>query len=445
VKQFWRRLLVCGTTLAVLGCGSVSPQFQPAAVAQTTLNPKADPQAVAALSYVLMDAETGRVLTSHNMHQRRAPASTTKTMTALLAVEKGDLNAQYTIGPNPPQVGESSIALQKGEQLTLFELVEAAMIRSANDSCVAIAEAVAGTEADFVKMMNQRAKQLGANNTHFVNPHGLNDPEHYTTAYDLALIAREAMKHDIFRQIVKTKETTIRGNAKVGAVRQLHNRNRLLFRWDEADGIKTGYTRQAGRCLIASATRIDPATNRPWQLIGVVLNSPDTWNDSANLLIRHGFEKFKPTLVVRGGQELARIPIENGASEAVAEAKHEIRLPLRPWELSALTKHVHPLERTAPIKEKQTIAWLEWQLNGNKIASVPLVAKEAVPESFLAKYAPWLGTNMPSKPIGRWSVYALGVVGLLLLTGWKVKDNNERKRKRQARQRARRQQQYDRY
>jgi len=442
MKQSLRRLLLCGSLVCALGSGSVSPLLQPVAVAQSTLNPKADPQAVAALSYVLLDAETGRVLASHNMHQRRAPASTTKTMTALLAVEKGDLNAQYTIGPNPPQVGESSIALQKGEQLTLFELVEAAMIRSANDSCVAIAEAVAGTEGEFVKMMNARAKQLGANNTHFVNPHGLHDPQHYTTAYDLALIARAAMKHDIFRQIVNTKETTIRGNAKVGAVRQLHNRNRLLFRWDEADGIKTGYTRQAGRCLIASATRIDPETNRPWQLIGVVLNSPDSWNDSANLLIRHGFEKFKPTLIARGGQELATVPIEGGASDAIAEAEREIRLPLRPWEQSALTTHVHPLERTAPIKEKQPVAWLEWRLNGHKIASVPLVAKEAVPESFIAKYTPWLGALMPSQPIGRWSVYALGLVGVLLLTGWKVKDNNERKRKRQARQRARRQQ-YD--
>lgn len=443
MKQSLRRLLLCSTLFCTLGSGSVLPPLQSAAVAQSTLNPKADPNAVAALSYVLMDAETGRVLASHNMHQRRAPASTTKTMTALLAVEKGDLNAQYTIGPNPPQVGESSIALQKGEQLTLFELVEAAMIRSANDSCVAIAEAVAGTEAEFVKMMNQRAKQLGAKNTHFVNPHGLNDPEHYTTAYDLALIAREAMTHDIFRQIVKTKETTIRGNAKVGAVRSLHNRNRLLFRWDEADGIKTGYTRQAGRCLIASATRIDPETNRPWQLIGVVLNSPDSWNDSANLLIRHGFEKFKPTLVARGGQEMATVSIEGGANDAIAEAEREIRLPLRPWELSALTKHVHPLERTAPIKEGQTVAWLEWQLNGNKIASVPLVAKDAVPESLIAKFAPGLGARMTSQPIWRWSVYALGLVGVLLLTGWKVKDNNERKRKRQARQRARRQQQYD--
>ncbi len=444
MKLIWRRLLLCSIALSALGGSDVSPLVSPVAVAQSTLNPKTDPNAVAALSYVLMDAETGRVLASHNMHQRRAPASTTKTMTALLAVEKGDLNSQYTIGPNPPQVGESSIALQKGEQLTLFELVQAAMIRSANDSCVAIAEAVAGSEAEFAKMMNARAKQLGANNTHFVNPHGLNDPEHYTTAYDLALIAREAMTHDIFRQIVSTKKTTIRGNAKVGAVRELHNRNRLLYRLDEADGIKTGYTRQAGRCLISSATRIDPDTNRPWQLIGVVLNSPDSWNDSANLLIRHGFEKFKPTLVVRGGQELASIPIEGGADEAKAEAAHEIRLPLRPWELSALTKHVHPLERTAPIKEGQTVAWLEWQLNGNKIASVPLVAKEAVPESLIAKFAPSLGAFMPSQPTWRWIVYALGLVGVLLLTGWKVKDNNERKRKRQARQRARRQQQYNR-
>lgn len=439
MKQL-RRLALCAAALCLTVTAPVCAQ--PAA-AQPVADPKRNPQVVAAPSYVLMDAETGRVLASRNMHERRAPASTTKTMTALLAVEQGELNSQFTIGHNPPQVGESSIALQKGEQLTLFELIEAAMIRSANDSCVAIAEAVAGTEAEFVKKMNVRAQQLGAKNTHFVNPHGLNDPEHYSTAYDLALIARAAMKHEVFRQIVKTKETTIRGNAKVGGVRKLFNRNRLLFRWDEADGIKTGYTRQAGRCLISSATRIDPATNRPWQLIGVVLHSPDSWADSANLLIRHGFEKYQPTVVVRGGQELAEITVEGGAHEAKAVAAHEIRLPLLPSEQALLTKQVHPLKRSAPIKEGQTIAWLEWQLNGHKIASVPLVAQEAVPQSLIARIAPALGARFPAQPILRWSVYAVAAVGaFLLLTGWKAKINNERKRKRRARERARRQQ-YD--
>jgi D-alanyl-D-alanine carboxypeptidase (penicillin-binding protein 5/6) len=393
---------------------------------------------IVAPSYVLMDVATGRVLASHNMHERRFPASTTKTMTALLAIEKGDLGEVVTISPNPPKVGESSVYLQAGERMTLNDLVEAAMIRSANDACVAIAEAVGGSEKKFVAMMNARAKQLGAKDTHFMNPHGLHDPNHYTTAYDLALIAREAMKHPIFNDIIRTRETLISGPAKQGGVRKIFNRNKLLFRWDEADGVKTGTTRQAGGCLVASATRVDPVTKRPWRLLAVVLHSKGKWSDAANLLIRQGFEKYHPTVVAHAGDVLADVKVDGGAKLVPAIAAREIRLPLLLSEQQLLTSHVQPLERVAPIAKGQPVAWLAWDLNGHKIASVPLVARDAVGVSLAAKIFPAAAPLVPSQPLLRWSVYALAMAGvLLLLAGWKMKNNENQRKQQQRKQRQR--------
>lgn len=402
--------------------------FSSASFAQTEKT--IEPYAVQATAYLVMDPETGRILSEHNMHEKRFPASTTKTLTALLAIEKGDLEKTVVISENPPKIGESSIYLKAGEQLTLRELVEAAMIRSANDSCVAIAEAVAGSEEKFVEMMNARAKQLGAENTNFTNPHGLHHPQHFTTAYDLALITREAMKHPVFNEIAQMRQATLTGNAQIGGKRRIRNRNRLLFRWDEADGIKTGTTRQAGGCLVASATRVDPETHRPWRLLSVVLQSEKKWEDSSELLVREGFEKYAPTVVARGGEQFAEVAVEGGEKLVQAVAEEEVRLPLRASEESTLEALVHPLERAAPIEKGQTIAWLEWKLNGEKIGSVPLVAQEAVDRSFVAKVAPAFAELAPSLPLARWSIYALSFMGVgLLLAGWKVR-RDEYKRKR---------------
>jgi D-alanyl-D-alanine carboxypeptidase (penicillin-binding protein 5/6) len=331
------------------------------------------------------------------------------------------------VGPNPPKTGESSVFLQQGETFTLRELLEAALIRSANDSCVAIAEGVAGTQEKFVEMMNKKAREVGANDSHFVNPHGLHDPNHYTTAYDLAMIARAAIKHPEFNEIIATRETTIHGNAKVGAVRLLKNRNRLLFRWDECDGVKTGYTRQAGRCLVASATHIDPRTHRPWRLIGVVMHAPDSWTDARHLL-EYGFQKFSPTVVAHGGETLAKLDVQGGSSQVQAAASHEIRLPLKGIEKANLQTRVRSLAPEAPVKKDQVVAQLEWSLNGKKIGEVPLVAREAVGKSLVASVVPAAGRMMPSHPLARWSVYACAMLGILcIILGWKVRAH-ERKR-----------------
>jgi D-alanyl-D-alanine carboxypeptidase (penicillin-binding protein 5/6) len=380
------------------------------------------PGPISARAYVLMDLDSGRVLESRNPNQRMFPASTTKTMTALLAIEKGDLDSVLTIGPNPPKIGESSIHLLQGEKFLLRDLVKAAMIKSANDSCVAIAEGVAGSVPAFAQMMNAEAKKLGARNTNFVNPHGLHDPEHYTTAYDLALIARRALKNPFFNKVVATQEAKIHGNWKIGPNRLLLNRNRLLFRWAACDGVKTGYTRQAGRCLIASATRIDPSTGKKWRLLSVVLFAGDTVNDSYNLLALHGFQKYAPTTLAAEGQSAAKLEPQGGAEPTEAIVSREVRWPLRRDEQSTLTREAVISKVTAPVKQGQIVGYWRISASGRKLMDVPLVAKEAVPASLAARMLPGSSSFLPADPSRRWLGIGLLVGSLaLLLSAWKLR------------------------
>ena len=349
--------------------------------------PPVAPDVVQAPSWVLLDPETGRVLEEKNAHQRMFPASTTKTMTALLAIESGKLDEVFTIGPNPPKTGEQSINLMQGERFLLHDLVRAALIKSANDSCVAIAEAVAGDVPTFVKMMNEKAKEIGAKDTHFCNPHGLHNSNHYTTAYDLGLIAQAAMRHPEFNEITRTKEAAIHGNWKIGPSRPLVNRNRLLLRWNPCDGVKTGYTRQAGRCLIASATQIDASSKEPWRLLCVVLHAPDSWHDAQALLQYHGFAHFEPFLAARSGEEIDLAPVQNGA-KATAILPQDAVLTLRQGEQNNLTRQVQWNPLSAPLQAGQTIGQLAYFANGEKVAALPLVAQNDVPVSRLTAVMP---------------------------------------------------------
>lgn len=350
------------------------------------------PRPITAPAWVLMDPASGRVLAAHNPDRRMFPASTTKTLMALTAiVALGDrgLDKETVIGPNPPQVGESSIGLLQGERFTVRDLLRAAMIKSANDSCVAVAEAVSGSVPAFMKLMNQQARKVGAKHSHFVNPHGLHDPNHYSTARDLALIARAAMKHPFFNEVIATRDTSIHGNGKIPGDRKLVNRNRLLWRWAECDGVKTGYTRQAGRCLVASATRnIQTSTGvQPFQLLCVVLHSKDSWSDSAQLLLHQGFERFRLVDFAQAGQEFGDVNVKGGASSAMAIAPRAIRLPLRNGE-SGLPQHkLQFLTLQAPVKRGQVVGNIEFLEDGRPVARTALVAREDVPVSTLATAA----------------------------------------------------------
>jgi hypothetical protein len=222
---------------------------------------------------VLMDVRTGRVLYARAMQQKMAPASTTKVMTALLAIERLPPDAMVPISREAGAMRRGAvIGIRPGERWRVDDLLHAAMLRSANDAAVALAEAVAGSVPRFAALMNARAARLGARSTHFVNPHGLDAPDHYSTAHDLALIARAALHNHRFAVLVRTPVWTLdrpdRGRE------ELANRNQLLTRYAGADGVKTGLTASAGYTFVGSATRDG------WQLLAVVLKSHDMYADA---------------------------------------------------------------------------------------------------------------------------------------------------------------------
>lgn len=268
-----------------------------------------------AAAAVVIEAETGRVLYAMNETQRLPMASTTKIMTALLALENASLDDIVTAGENAFGVPGTSIYLQKGESLTMQQMLYGLMLASGNDAAVAIAEHVAGSLDAFCDRMNARAQLLGCENTHFATPHGLPAEQHYTTAYDLALIAREAMRNEDFRRIVSTQRATIPWQGH-DYDRVLTNKNRLLSTYTGALGIKTGYTRAAGRCLAFAAER-DGMT-----LIGAVLNCPDWFAQSAALLDQT-FEKYEMYQALSAQEIVADLAVTNGVADMVRVILHK--------------------------------------------------------------------------------------------------------------------------
>ncbi|TDX51975.1 D-alanyl-D-alanine carboxypeptidase (penicillin-binding protein 5/6) [Orenia marismortui] len=256
---------------------------------------------VTAQAAILIDKETGQILYQKNIHQRRAPASTTKIMTGILAIENGNLSDRVTASTKAAYEGGSSIYLSPNETLTLRELVYGLLIKSGNDAAVAIAEYIGGSVEDFAKMMNNKAREVGALDTVFKNPNGLPKEGHLTTAYDLAQIARYALHNNFFAQVVSTPKKRISWPGHSWD-RILNNTNKLLTRSDIVDGVKTGYTRAAGRCLVASATKDNH------QLISVVLKSADIWSDSLTLL-NYGFNNYKKVQVIDKGELVHKLDI----------------------------------------------------------------------------------------------------------------------------------------
>ncbi|WP_337286595.1 D-alanyl-D-alanine carboxypeptidase family protein [Candidatus Methylomirabilis sp.] len=245
-----------------------------------------DPEQLNAASAVLMDTDTGAILFARHPMEQRAPASTTKIMTALLILEEGRLDDKVVITERAAAVTGTGLGLRRGQQVVLRDLLWAILLKSANDAALAAAEHVGGSEERFVARMNAKADALGMQGTHFANPHGLDDPEHYSTAYDLAILTRQALRNPTFAHMVQTREArfAIRTGRNGSVVKRkiLRTHNQLLGQFVGADGVKTGYTERAGRCLVASATRGDH------QLIAVLLNDSRRWTEAAALL-EYGF------------------------------------------------------------------------------------------------------------------------------------------------------------
>ena len=247
---------------------------------------------VSAKSAILIDTDSGRVLWEKYPHRKQSPASITKIMTAILAIENGDFKDKIVISEEATLVGESEVWLEKDEVITLENLVYSALLFSANDACHAIAEYISESVEKFVKMMNEKVKEIGLSSTKFVNPHGLDneDNEHgnISSAYDIAQIARYCMKNPVFAKIVNTRMKVMPGPPSSDEKRYVTNRNKFLNKYEYANGIKTGYTIKAGLCLVASAKKDDI------NLIGVVLDSEPGYRDQDMInLFEYGFSNYK--------------------------------------------------------------------------------------------------------------------------------------------------------
>ncbi len=325
------------------------------------------PPGVDASSFVLVEARTGQELLARNPHLPRPPASTTKILTALLVLEALPLDRVVEVSPRAAAQREgSSVGLAGGERRTVRELLYALLVKSANDAAVALAEALDGSVERFVARMNRRARELGARNTHFVNPHGLHHPAHLTTASDLARITLAALRNPAFNEIVRTPVYAY--SSAQGPIR-LVNGNKLLGRYLGADGVKTGWTAESGRCLVASATRDGR------RLIVVLLNAPQVFRDAARIL-DYGFAAFELRTLLRRGDRVGTFRLSDGrtvavlaASDLVASVPRGTRTILRIWSRSDLKP---------PVERGEVVGGAEAVAAGRRIATTPLVAGEAV-------------------------------------------------------------------
>lgn len=327
---------------------------------------------IAAKAAVLMDASSGRVLYEVNARQRMSPASVTKIMTGLIVAEKGDLNREVTISQIAADTPENSVWLEPGEKLTREQLLYACMLHSANDAAVALAESTAGSEKNFVELMNRRAEQLGMKDTHFDNPHGLETETHYTSAYDLALVSREALNNTAFRKVVATKTKTIPWTGR-DYDRLLINQNRLLYRYEDAIGIKTGYTKQAGNCVVGAAQK------GSLLLIAVALNSASVYQDLEQML-DYGFTQYHKE-TIRSSKELSvSVPVENGLEKTlIARPKTDLTVAVTAKEQSQLSYKVYPRQQvTAPVKKGQILGNCVMYLAGQEVGRVDLLATASV-------------------------------------------------------------------
>jgi len=346
------------------------------------------PPVVAAASAVLLDASSGRVLYALAPDVRRPPASTTKMLTALLVAES--LTPQTLVPISARAAAERSgaaIGLESGERWTADELMRAMLMHSANDAAVALAEAVAGSPEAFARRMNERAMTLGARHSHFITPHGRYHPQHYSTARDLALIGREALRVPWIAGIVRTQTWELR---RTGGERLVINTNSLLWRYAGADGIKTGWIAESGPSLVASATR------QGWQLIAVVLNSPRMFREAA-VLLDYGFGAFSRVPAVSRGEVVRTVPVSNGARALIAAA-NEDAVVLVPRG-AALARTVALTKVQAPIARDEVVGTLVFTSRGVEVGRVPLVAAEEVPlRSPLARLVRWLVNLVGGRP-----------------------------------------------
>lgn len=331
-------------------------------------SPRAGSPEISAEAALVLDWNSGRILYAKEPHLPLPMASTTKIMTALLALEKGSLKDTVVTSARAAQTGGSSIWLEEGEKKTLEELLYGLMLRSGNDAAAAIAEHISGDEGSFAQLMTRRARELGARDTVFKNPHGLHHPEHYTTAYDLALISAWAMRLEDFRLITATPSIFISWPGHPWD-RCLYNQNKLFELFPGAEGIKTGWTTPAGRCFVGAARRGGR------RLISVVLNAPQMWEDTV-LLLDFGFQNFDNTCLIHRGQHLKSAAVSKGLHEKVGVmAADNFYYPLKENEEDKIIcRYLLKEPYRAPLLKGEKLGELEIYLEDKIIGAIDLVA-----------------------------------------------------------------------
>ena len=325
-----------------------------------------------AAAAAVIEEKTGRVLYADHEEAEMPMASTTKIMTAMLAIERCGLNETVTAGINAYGVPGTSIYLDVGESLRLEDMLYGLMLASGNDAAVAIAEHVGGSVEAFCDLMNARAASLGCIHTHYATPHGLPAENHYTSALDLCVIAREAMRLPFFRQVVSTQRATIPW-AGQAYDRVLTNKNKLLSTYPGAIGVKTGYTKAAGRCLVFAAER------EGMTLIGSVLNCPD-WFDHSAALLDAVFSEYRWYTALQAGEIVHWLAVEGGTSSGVdVLAAETLGAPLRAEEKAEIRFSL-PDTLQAGFAKGEKIGEASLVVSGDTLYTVPLITADAVPE-----------------------------------------------------------------
>lgn len=329
-----------------------------------------------AKSAILMEEATGNILYESNPDERLPIASVTKVMTMLLIMEAVDsgkisLDDMVTVSENAMSYGGSTMFLETGEQLTVNDMLKGIAVASANDGCVAMAEHLAGSESAFVDMMNEKAKELGMENTHFMNTNGLDEDDHYSSARDVAIMSRELMKHETIFNYTSIWMDTLRGGKF-----QLANTNKLIRFYDGANGLKTGSTSKALCCLSAAAKRND------MQLIAVVLGAPTSAERfaSAKSLLDYGFANYAVNTQITAGDEVQKIAVEKGVDKEVGVvAGDSCSTLVKKGQEDNITKEIKIVETiTAPIEAGQKIGTMTISRDGEVISDIDLNASSAV-------------------------------------------------------------------
>jgi serine-type D-Ala-D-Ala carboxypeptidase (penicillin-binding protein 5/6) len=330
---------------------------------------------VNARTAVAIDAKTKVILYEKDAQMLVPMASTTKIMTALVALSYGDLEKKVEISSRASSIRGSTVGYKKGEIVPLKELIYGLMLRSGNDAAIAIAEGIAGSVEEFLKLMNEYANQIGVYNTHFESPHGLDSQNHYSTAYDLAVITAKAKENEIFNEIVKSKD--VEGSAH-GFTRSFHNINKILWQLENATGVKTGYTGLAGKCLVTSVKIKEK------DVVIVVLNSPDRWKETKKINDyvekNYDYKKF-----FSKGDVVVEIAIENEEKKVKLIADEDIIIPVK-HDLNYEVKVAEPsFKLQLPIKKDSLLGSVDIYSQDKKIYTKPLVAEKDIKKKALIR------------------------------------------------------------